>query len=391
MDFLKYRQDFEFTTSPLYRWHKFPKDVIPLWVADMDFTAPPAVIKAITKRAQSGKFGYSNPPKVLYDAVVNYNKRKYNWIVNPDEIVFIGGVVAGMAGAILATTIKNDAVAVPKPVYPPFFEVATKLQRQVVDIKMHLAQNRLTYDWTQLKTNSAALKSKLLMFCNPHNPGGAVFTQEEFLLIAELATAQNWLICSDEIHADIQLNKNLQHYPLAKLSQDNLVDKSFSKRLITLMSPNKAYNIPSIGLAYAIISDETIRHKFQKIVDPWKQYNIFALESALACLVESDDWLNKTNTTLQNNLELVINWRNNLGDKITLIKPSASYLVWVKINNPKVINEKIALDQYFAKFGVGVQDGKIYGSEGFIRLNIGTDPEVLSLALSRMTTAIESL
>lgn len=384
--FLDYRRAFEFPESPLYRWHKFSKDVIPLWVADMDFKTPPAVISAITKRAQAGLFGYSSAPKELNSTIAKYCSRKYNWQISEDWIVYTNSVVAGMVATILSTTKKNQTVAVPKPVYPPFFEIPKKLQRKVQNISYEIKNGRLLPKFNE---ENRLNDTQLFMFCHPHNPGGTMFTRDELVNIAKIASENNVVICSDEIHADLILLPNRQHIPIASLTY-NEVGENFAQNTITLMSPNKTYNFPSIGMGYAIIPNPQIRVKFQEICEPWKHFNVLSLEAMFAALEESDEWLVETINKIRANLELCQNWAKNFPDKVNLIVPQSSFLVWIKINSQLNFNE-FSLENHFAKYGVGIQDGRIYGSTDFIRLNIGTQADILAEALNRMSKAIEAL
>ena len=388
INFLEYRKKFEFDRSPLIRWQKFNKDIIPLWVADTDFQAPSSVIKAISKRANSGRFGYCSPPKSLNRVIANYCARKYQWTFAENNIVYINNVVAGIAAAILSTTSKNLSVAIPKPIYAPFFKVAASLERKIAYIEYQINNQRLIPDFSQL--NTTILKNaKLFLFCHPHNPGSTLFSIDELQKIASASVENNWIVCSDEIHADIILSKNQKHLPLANLPTDKVGDQ-FHQQVITLMSPNKAYNIPSIGMGFAIISNPTIRSKFKKICEPWHNFNVLTLEAMFAIYEDSDDWLADKIKKLQKNVELCNKWADELSEYITMIIPEATYLVWIKINSPDIFNE-FSLEEHFAKFGIGIQDGKIYGSPGFIRLNIATEYSILEEALIRMSKAINAI
>ena len=218
------------------RWERYPADVIPLWVADTDFRAPPAVLEAMRRRVEHGVFGYSVNPAELRDALIARLARLYRWKVEPDWVVFVSGVVPGLHLAARHLTRPDQHVLVPTPVYQHLRSAATRAPRAHTDVPLVLSSGRWVFDVEKLE-KSVQANSRLLNLCNPQNPGGTIFTRAELDAIAQVALRHDLLICSDEIHAEILLDKGKPHVPIASLSPE------ISRRTVTLVSPNKAFGL----------------------------------------------------------------------------------------------------------------------------------------------------
>ena len=375
----QYRKKFAGNYSPLDRWNKFGKDIIPLWVADMDFTVCDDITQAINQENNIGKYGYCSPPTDLYETIINYIYERYDWEISRSQIILIPNVMTGMYNCVQEFTEVNDYVVTPQPIYYPFYDVVEKQDREVAPIKYEIKNSRLLPDYSSITQEHQT--AKLFLFCNPQNPGGTMFNYHELTEIADLVIKNNWILCSDEIHADINLTKHTKHIPIAKLS-----DK-IAERTITLLSPSKAYNIPSIGFAYAIITNEELRDRFKKSIQPWVNLNPLSIVAVKTALSKCENWLNKTIEKIRINYITVLDWAKKQAEVSVIVESEATFMVWIGIKNGTNIN----LNQLFLRHGVAVVDGIIYRQPGFIRLNIATSTEVLREALFRMEGALKTI
>jgi cystathionine beta-lyase len=358
------------------RWEKFPGDVIPLWVADTDFKAPPPVLAAIARRAAHGVFGYSAPPTALRAAVVERMQRLYGWKLDPDWVVFISGVVPGLHLAARYLMRPDQHALVPTPVYHHLKQSLQKAQRAHTDVPLVLSNGRWVWDETAL---AAAVRpeSRLLMLCNPQNPGGTIFTRAELERLAAFAAKHDLLICSDEIHAEILLDQGKPHVPIASLSPETC------RRTVTLISPNKAYGFPGAGCAFAIIEDAALRRAFS--VDfhaTVHDASVFAYEAALAAYRDCDGWMRAQLDYLRGNRDVVENHVARMpGLKMTHVE--ATYLAWIDASGLGLVDPQ----QHFLAHGVAMSPGSQFGSPQFVRLNFGTQRAVLEQALTRIQSA----
>jgi len=358
------------------RWEKFPEDVIPLWVADTDFRAPPPVVAAIARRAAHGVLGYSVPPAALREAVIQRMQRLYGWRIEPDWVVFVSGVVPGLHLAARHCMRADQHALVPTPVYHHLKQSLQKAQRAHSDVPLVLSGGRWVWDEDAL---AAALRpnSRLLMLCNPQNPGGTIFTRAELGRLAAFATAHELVICSDEIHADILLDEGKPHVPIASLSPE------VCRRTVTLVSPNKAFGFPGAGCAFAIIADAELRRAFS--VDfhaTVHDASVFAYEAALAAYRECGGWLQEQLAYLRANRDLV-EQRVASMPGLKMAHVEATYLAWIDASGLAVADPH----QHFIKHGVAMSPGSQFGTPSFVRLNFGTQRALLEQALERISSA----
>jgi len=358
------------------RWERYPADVIPLWVADTDFRAPPAVLAAIARRAAHGVFGYSVPPPELRAAVVERMQRLYGWRVEPDWVVFVSGVVPGLHLAARHLMRADQHALVPTPVYHHLKQSLQKARRAHSDVPLVLSGGRWVWDEQAL---AAALRpeSRLLMLCNPQNPGGTILTRAELGRLAAFADKHDLLICSDEIHAEILLDEGKPHVPIASLSPETC------RRTVTLISPNKAYGFPGAGCAFAIIADPELRRAFS--VDfhaTVHDASVFAYEAALAAYRECDDWMRAQLDYLRANRDMVEK-RIAATGVLKMAHVEATYLAWIDASGLDVADPH----RHFLDKGVAMSPGLQFGSPQFVRLNFGTQRAVLDRALERISSA----
>lgn len=358
------------------RWERYPADVIPLWVADTDFRAPPPVLEAMQRRLAHGVFGYSVPPAALRDAVIERMQRLYAWRVEPDWVVFVSGIVPGLHLAARHLTRPDQHALVPTPVYHHLKRSLVLANREHTDVPLVLAKGRWVWDEDFL-SGAARPNSRLMFLCNPQNPGGTVFTREELARLAAFAQRHDLVICSDEIHADILLDEGKAHVPIASISRDA------SRRSVTLISPNKAFGFPGAGCAFAIIEDAELRRAFSAdhhatVHDP----SVFGYEGALAAYRECGDWLEAQLAYLGANRDLV---EREIGalPGLRMAHVEATYLAWIDASGLGVADPYA----HFLKNGVALSPGAQFGDANFVRLNFGTQRSLLKQALERISSA----
>jgi putative C-S lyase len=349
------------------RWERHAgRDVIPLWVADTDFRAAPAVLEALAGRVEHGVFGYSTPPPELRAAIAERMQRLYQWRIDPAWIVFLPGVVPGLHLAARKLVPPDGHALIPRPVYHHFKRAMELAPRAFSEIPLVLQHGRWVFDLDALSKS----KATAFFLCNPQNPGGTVFRRDELERLAELS--RDLMIVSDEIHCDLILEKTLQHVPIASLSPE------ISRRTVTLMSANKSFNIPSAGCGWAIIEDPDLRKAFSGDVAAHVvgSPSVFGLAATLAALTKGEAWLSAQLDYLRGNRDLV---EKNIG--LPMAHVEATYLAWIDCSSLEDAAE------LFLQNGVAVYPGAQFGDARFVRLNFGTQRETLEEALRRITTA----
>ncbi len=358
------------------RWERYPAGVIPLWVADTDFRAPPPVLEAMQRRIAHGIFGYNVPPAALRDAVIERMQRLYGWRVEPDWVVFVSGIVPGLHLAARHLTRPDQHALVPTPVYHHLKRSLVLANREHTDVPLVLSKGRWVWDEDFL---AAAVKpnSRLLFLCNPQNPGGTIFTRGELLRLSVFAQKHDLVICSDEIHADILMDEGKPHVPIASVSPEA------SRRTVTLISPNKAFGFPGAGCAFAIIEDAELRRAFSSdhhatVHDP----SVFGYEASLAAYRECGGWLEEQLVYLRANRDLVEREVAAMPG-LRMAHVEATYLAWIDATGLGVADPF----DHFLKNGVALSPGAQFGAPGFVRLNFGTQRSVLEQALKRISSA----
>ena len=358
------------------RWEKYPGDVIPLWVADTDFRAPPPVLEAIVRRAAHGVLGYSVLPEPLREAVVERMQRLYGWRIEPAWVVFIPGVVPGLHLAARHLMRPDQHALVPTPVYQHLKRSLELAGREHTSVPLVLAKGRWVWDEDALAA-SVRTQSRLLMLCNPQNPGGTIFTRAELERLAAFAEKHDLVICSDEIHADILLDEGKPHVPIASVSRETC------RRSVTLISPNKAFGFPGAGCAFAIVEDPEMRRAFSSehhvtVHDA----SVFGYEAALAAYRECGDWLRAQLAYLRANRDEV---EKRVGQMkgLRMAHVEATYLAWIDASGLDVAD----LQKHFLDHGVAISPGSQFGDGRFIRLNFGTQKALLAKALERISSA----
>ena len=360
------------------KWDRYAgRDILPLWVADMDFHSPHAVILALHQRVEHGVFGYTSPSRELVTTVLEMLQREYNWQVREEWLVWLPGLVCGLNVACRAVGVPGDGVATFTPVYPPFLSAPKLAGRDLVSVPLLTSGDRWQIDLDALE-RAITPHTRLLLLCSPHNPVGRVWSREEQLALLELAERHDLVVCSDEIHAGLVLDKDKRHVPFAALSADA------ARRTITLQAPSKTYNIPGLGCAFAVIPDQGLRSRFRNAMAGIVPHvNLLGYAAAEVAYRDSEAWRQVLLEYLRTNRDLVAQAIAGMpGLKTWPVE--ATYLAWVDARGLGVADPA----GFFEERGVGLSDGVHFGAPGFVRLNFGCPRSLLESALERMQSAV---
>ncbi len=360
------------------KWNKYPENVLPMWVADTDFRSPPCVIDALINRVQHGIFGYSSAPDSLAQVIVNHLKNAYGWEIKTEWIVFLPGIVSGLNLSVRAFTGPEQSSITPLPIYPPFRKAAKFAGRAQINTPLKNVAGRLVYNLPALEASLSG-QERLLMLCNPQNPGGTVATRDELIALNDFARRHDLIVCSDEIHCDLILEPGLRHIPYASLSEDA------ARRSVTLMSTSKTFNIPGLGASWAIVPDAGLRQRFnttrQGIVP---SVNTLALVASEAALREGQNWLEALRAYLKGNRDRLAHALAGIPE-LKMINPQATYLAWVDASGLGVDNPA----RFFQQAGLGFSPGEEFGQPQWVRINFGCTRETLETAIQRITIAVQ--
>lgn len=359
-------------------------DLIPLWVADMDFKSPPAVTDAIIERAKHGIFGYTMASQSYYDAIISWVGRRHNWQIKQEWIGFIPGIVKGIAFVIDCFTSSDDKIIIQPPVYHPFRIIPTLHHREVVDNQLILQSGQYQMDFDGLK-KLIDPACKILILCNPHNPGGRVWTRQELIDIAEICYENKILVVSDEIHSDLAFAPHT-HIPFACVSEKAAMNS------ITFMAPSKTFNIAGIVSSYAIIPNSELRERFHTYLTRYEleEGHIFAYLAAEAAYNHGEEWLDEAKDYIWKNVTFVDEYMQTNIPQIKVMIPQASFLVWLDCRNLGLSQEEL-VSLFVNDAGLALNDGTIFGvgGEGYMRLNVGTPLANISKALDNLKKAVD--
>ena len=367
------------------KWQKYAgRDILPLWVADMDFKSPPAIIAALQARVAQGIFGYARPLPSTVDAFVAALEQRYGWRIDPSWLVWLPGLVVGLNITTQAFAAAGDEVLTLTPVYPPFMSApqnSGRVSRQV-PFRLDTAARRWEIDWPALE-RAVTPRTKIFILCNPHNPLARVWRREELERLGEFCLRHRLVLCSDEIHCDLILD-HLPHVPTAILGGE------LARRTITLMAPSKTYNVPGLGTSIAIIPDAALRDQFVRaaagVVAEVTPLGYVACEAAYR---DSEPWRQELLKTLRGNRDFLLDFIARELPGVTVEAPiEATYLAWLNVSALKLA-EPIA---HFEQHGVGLSDGSYFGEPrgSHVRLNFGCPRATLTEALTRMKRALVS-
>ncbi len=377
-------------SSDSIKWNYYDPDVLPMWVADMDFRSPEPVIQALHERIDHGVFGYTefstrrtHLMRELHETIVDRMMRLYNWKISPDDIVFLPGVVTGFNLAIHSSVKCDEAVFIQTPVYPPILRAAkeTGCLRQEMELT-HEPDGSYSVDWDLFDTLITP-QTRLFLLCNPHNPIGKVYNDEELLQMAENCLRRGITICSDEIHSDLVF-KGHRHKPIASL------DPEIAQNTITLMAPSKTYNLAGLHCSYAIIQNPALRKSYEHSTKGLvSDVNLLGLHAALAAYQQGDAWLNAMLKYLEMNRDHLVDHIKTRIPMIHVWKPQGMYLAWLDCR--ETIAGSSPSDFFIEHGRVGFNDGASFGKggEGFIRFNFGCPRRYVDEGLHRIEKALK--
>ena len=360
------------------------EDLLPLWVADMDFRTPEFILNAIQERLQHPVLGYSMTPKEFYPLMQKWITDHHNWPVKREWIGFLPGIVPGLSFAVQSLTSSGDEVLVQSPVYYPFFNVIKNNHRVVVNNQLVEADGKYIMDLVDFESKITD-KTKLFILCNPHNPGGRVWTREELVQVAEICEKHNITVISDEIHADMVLPGKTPHTPFANVSE------WAEQHTVTFMAPTKVFNMPGLISSGYIIPNAELRHKFAEHLEASEMNagNIFAYIGAVAAYEHGEAWRVEMLEYVQKNIDYVADFLKNNVPQVVPMIPEASFLVWLDCKGLGMQTDE--LHQFFAhKAGLGLNKGTIFGDGGeyHLRLNVACSRKILEQGLEQLKKAI---
>jgi cystathionine beta-lyase len=375
------------------KWTVYPEDVLPMWVADMDFSAPEPIISALHAAVEHGVFGYEMPGQALRQSVATRMKALYDWDVDEQSVLPVTGLVSGFYAAASALCQPGDGYLIQTPVYMPFNSIQQNLGviRQEAQLTRVAEGQTIRYeiDWDGFEKafNSGGSKTKMFLLCNPHNPSGQVYTREELLKMAEFCLKNDTVMVSDEIHSELLL-AGAKHTPMAALSPE------IAARSITLIAPSKTFNIAGLFCGFAIIPNPELRQSYQTVVERMTLHvaSLSLVAAQAAFSGECDAWLKELNAYLTQNRDYLVDFvKKNLPDMRVTI-PEATYLAWLDcselVNSGKINGNPY---QFFLKEAkVALNDGAAFGNggENFVRLNFGCPREMLKDGLERIQKAL---
>ena len=382
---------FNFDTPPDRRgtdsqkWQKYEgRDVLPMWVADMDFEAAPAIVEAVRRRAEHGVFGYARPVKSTVEAVTGALSARYRWPVDPSWIVWLPGLVCGLNVAARAFAEDGDEILSLSPVYPPFM-TAPRNQGRVpkgVPLALDTAARRWEIDWDALE-RAVTPRTKVLFFCHPHNPVARVWSRAEIVRVAEFCARHGLVLCSDDIHCDLLLEPGAVHEPFA------VAVPGESARTVTLMAPSKTFNVPGLGTSFAIIPDPALRARFARATSGIvAEVNILGYAACEAAYRDGEPWRHALLAYLRGNRDFLEGFISaELPGVRTEAPIQATYLAWLNVSDLRLENPV----RHFEAHGVGLTDGAPFGAPpgSHVRINFGCPRATLAEGLARMRAALQ--
>ncbi len=367
------------------KWQKYAgRDILPLWVADMDFRSPPEVIAALHDRVEHGVFGYARPTPSTVAAIVGAMHTRYRWSIEPNWIVWLPGLVVGLNVTARAFAQPGERVLCHIPVYPPFMTAPINQDRVVTTVPLVLdsAQRRWEIDWDATE-RAVTPQTRIFLLCNPHNPIARVFRRAELERLAEFCLRHDLLLCSDEIHCDLVLD-DLPHTPAGTLGAE------IARRTITLMAPSKTYNLPGFGTSLAIIPDPALRRQFVQATEGIvAEVNCLGYTACEAAYRHGEPWRRALLDYLRGNRDFLLDYVARELPGIRVEAPiEATYLAWLNVTSLGLADPV----GQFERHGAGLSDGRYFGAAPgtYLRFNFGCPRATLAEALARMRRAVEA-
>ena len=361
------------------------KDLLALWVADMDFPAPPEVLEALHNKIDEGALGYPIAPDSLLKAITDWQKNRHGWEIGKEAVTWAPGVVAGLAFSIMAYTKPGDGVIIQTPVYPPFYATISESGRRIVKNPLKREKDRYVMDLESLE-KLVTPTCRTLILCSPHNPVARVWTREELEALSELAERKDMIIISDEIHQDL-VYSDAKHMSIASLSDE------MSSRTVTFVAPSKTFNIAGMNSSVALIPDEKLRARYVSILNRLhlSSLSILGLTAMETAYAKCAGWLDELMAYLEENRNFTEKFVRERMPKAKMDHPEGTYIFWIDFRGYG-FNSETLMDLLVNEAGVALNNGRNFGTEGdgFARINIGTNREMLKKALEKIAKALEA-
>jgi cystathionine beta-lyase len=369
------------------RFGPIPDDALPMWVADMDFTAPPCVMDAMQKRLEQGVFGYAETPESSYGAVSGWLGSIHGWDVPPSWVVACTGVIPAAGAAIRGFSEPGEGIVIQPPVYPPFFKIISDNGRRIVENPLIEKKGRYVMDLDDLERKLSDPSNKILLFCSPHNPVGRVWDRGEIEAVARICLDTGTILISDEIHSDIFFEPS-KHIPVSSL------DSKISSLTITCVSPSKTFNIPGLQAAFAVISDGSIREKFRESLRGTGtcRQSVFGLVASDAAYMYGSDWRREMLEYIRGNRDLAVDFFRAEMPRVKVFSPEGTYLLWLDFRAYGK-DDKTLADRLINKGKVVLDPGEWFGIQGsgFQRLNLASPRSMIKDGLKRILSAFSDL
>ncbi len=364
------------------KWERYrDRDILPFWVADMDFVSAPEIVTALQQRLDHGVYGYTLPPRGALEAVQGYLKREYKWEVPEEQVIWLPGLVPALNIACRAYGEVGDEVVSFSPVYPPFLSAPQYAQRKLIDLPLVLQGNRWTMDLDRLE-QSITPRTRMLLLCNPHNPVGTVFTRAELQRLGEICERHDLVVCSDEIHCDLVLEEGVKHIPIATVSPE------LAQRTLTLMAPSKTYNLPGLACAFAVIPNARLRQTFQLAARGIiTEVNLFGYAACDAAYRHGEPWRQALIRYLRRNRDELYQFFAERFPSIRLYPMQATYLAWLDVRELNLPDPAA----FFEQHGIGLSNGRFFNGEGHVRFNFGCPLAHMQVGLQRIEAALRTL
>ena len=361
------------------------KDLLALWVADMDFPAPPEVLDALHKKIDEGALGYPIAPDSLLNAITGWQKDRHGWEIGRDAVTWAPGVVAGLAFSLMAYTKPGDGVIIQTPVYPPFYSTISESGRKIVKNPLKRQNGRYVMDLEGLE-KLVTPTCRTLILCSPHNPVARVWSREELEALAEVAERKDMIIISDEIHQDL-VYSDAKHISIASLSEE------MSSRTVTFVAPSKTFNIAGMNSSVALIPDEKLRARYVSVLNRLhlSSLSILGLTAMETAYAKCSGWLDELMVYLEENRDMTERFIRERMPKAKMDHPEGTYVFWIDFRGYGFDSEKL-MDFLVNEAGVALNNGRNFGTEGdgFARINIGTNREMLKEALEKIAKALDA-
>lgn len=371
-----------------YKWDSAPEaDIIPLWVADMDFETFPAITEALQRRVAHGIFGYTRVPEAYYEAVCRWFKKRHGWHINREDIIYTSGVVPAVSAVIKALTLPGDQVIVQGPVYNCFFSSIRNNGCEMVSNSLIYNKEELRYeiDFDDLERKLAHERARLMLLCNPHNPGGRVWTRDELTRVAELCRKYGVRVVSDEIHCELTLYDN-EYVPFGSLPDE------LSRGSITCCSPSKAFNTAGLQIANIVCRDAEVRNRIDRAINinevcDVNPFGVIALQAAYSD--EGYEWLTQLRKYISANYDLLLERFARELPKCKVMRMEGTYLAWIDCSELHISSDEIE-EMLMHENKVWVNAGSMYGAEGaaFIRINMACTSELLNEGITRIVNGL---